>query len=143
VAGPREAESWRQGGPEAGLEGIGRQSPRAVSAVPAISPEEKLDYQDEGGRECHHGQTMERTAVSAAAQQAEVAEPRVGAFNRPALTHGKELSSFGLVLLALQSYDHIGEAVPGTHAAHYLVVVATIEMEGVNVSKEAALGYGV
>jgi hypothetical protein len=52
-----------------------------------------------------HLQAMGARAVGAAAQQAVVGEPRVGALHRPALAERQELLGLGLSLLALLGDD--------------------------------------
>jgi hypothetical protein len=79
-----------------------------------------------------HLQAMGARAVGAAAQQAVVGEPRVGALHRPALAERQELLGLGLSLLALLGDDYISEAALGALLAYDLVVIAPVEVEGLD-----------
>ena len=59
--------------------------------VPALRPLDELDRDDQGHRQCELGQTMSGEPVGISPQLAEVAQPGVGAFNRPPQSHGLAL----------------------------------------------------
>lgn len=122
----------------AGLRGRANRRP---SAVPPVSPVDEFGGQQQRDCECHLREPMRGRAVGAPSQLAKVREPRVGPLDWPSwpdrCVDWWSLSP-PFVVPSLACADHVVEPECMTRGPDPCAVVATVEVERLDVDEQAS-----
>ena len=113
------------------------------SLVPPFCPFDEFDGEDEGDREGDGGEPVGDAPVGVSAELPVVREPRVGALNGPSHPEGRGFRFRRGASFAFAGTDQVVDAGVSDEDSCWLVVVATVEVEGVDVGNESTVGDGV
>lgn len=120
------------------VEGIRARASRSGVRAPAVGPFDELHGEDRGDGQRELGESLVDVAVGVAAELTEVRQPAVGPLHGPTHPEWDRQLLVGRATLALPRAHHVIEAQVCAERSGDAVVVAAVEVQGLDVNQEPA-----